>query len=182
MCYVSFFSMGVKGLTAFIKRNKRKYFTLQNTEWNHIYWFISREEPIRLAVDGFSLLYDFTPVFTERGIEKMFSYFEIHKFIFYFCDYLRARGMEIAYMCMDDLIDPLKIDCINDRSSKSCSEMIDYVESNFKDRCCNFSFYWLLVDGRVFTLTNYMIYKSISDYYNDRVRFVFCGLDPDRYG
>ena len=90
--------------------------------------------------------------------------------------------MEIAYMCMDDIIDPLKIDCISNRSRNSCSRMIDYVDSNFKDKCCNFSFYWLLVDGRVFTLTNYMIYKSLNDYYNNKVRFVFCGLDPDRYG
>lgn len=49
--------------------------------------------------------------------------------------------MEIAYMCMDDIIDPLKIDCISNRSRNSCSRMIDYVDSNFKDKCCNFSFY-----------------------------------------
>ena len=112
----------------------------------------------------------------------MFSYFEIHKFIYYFCDYLRARGMEIAYMCMDDIIDPLKIDCINDRSSKSCSAMIDYVDNNFIGICYNYSFCWLLVDGRVFEITDYMIYKSLKDYYKNRVQFVFCGLDPDRCG
>ena len=60
-------------------------------------------------VDGLSIVYNLFKFISAQGIEQAYSYYYVKKHLFQFLDYLDYRGLEIAYFCVDSIMQDDKI-------------------------------------------------------------------------
>ena len=131
-------------------------------------------------VDGLSIVYNLFKFISAQGIEQAYSYYYVKKHLFQFLDYLEYRGLEIAYFCVDSIMQDDKTDLINERAADGVSKLFDCIDSNFTIGSCIIVENWNVVSGSITPLIIVVVIKCLREYYNNTVSIIFSGRDPDK--
>ena len=102
-------------------------------------------------VDGLSLAYSFLEILYKENIENVYSYEPLKKHFLRFLDYLNYRGIVIASICIDAIMETEKVDLMNERANAGVDILFRCIQTGFDSKCffnnnrkvkCSFTLYY----------------------------------------
>lgn len=85
--------------------------------------------------DGLSITYAFVSSISKQSVEQANSYYFVKTRFRQFLKYLSYRGLEIAYFCVDSIMQDKKVDLINQRATEGVKSIENYIKAGFTAPC-----------------------------------------------